>query len=110
MAHIATKPLTLVLLNKNATYVKIKILAIVFLQEKGRVRTSLPHSVGGRNNDPFSFMTENYVKQGFVLARNIPYESPILGQILDLISPAKFNLLHPRFKSYDPWDMANCLL
>ena len=92
MAHIATKPLTLVLLNKNATYVKIKILAIVFLQEKGRVRTSLPHSVGGRNNDPFSFMTENYVKQGFVLARNIPYESPILGQILDLITPAKINL------------------
>ena len=52
--------------------IKIEILAIVFLQEKGRVRTSLLHSVGGRNNDPFSFMTENYVKQGFVLARNIP--------------------------------------
>ena len=65
--------------NRILKYVKIKILAIVFLQEKGRVRTSLPHSVGGRNNDPFSFMTENYVKQGFVLARNIPYESPILG-------------------------------
>ena len=39
----------------------------------------------------------------------IPYESPILGQLLDLISLAKINLFEPRFKSYDPWDMANCL-
>ena len=37
----------------------------------------------------------------------IPYESPILGQLLDLISPTKINLFQPRFKSYDPWDMAN---
>ena len=37
----------------------------------------------------------------------VPYESPILGQLLDLISPTKINLFEPRFKSYDPWDMAN---
>ena len=37
----------------------------------------------------------------------IPYESPILGQLLDLISPPKINISEPRFKSYDPWDMAN---
>jgi hypothetical protein len=37
----------------------------------------------------------------------VPYESPILGQLLDLISATKINLFEPRFKSYDPWDMAN---
>jgi hypothetical protein len=36
-----------------------------------------------------------------------PYESPILGQILDLISLAKINISEPRFESYDPCDMAN---
>ena len=35
------------------------------------------------------------------------YVPPILGQLLDLISPAKINISEPRFKSYDPWDMAN---
>ena len=38
------------------------------------------------------------------------YESLILGQLLDLISPSKINISEPRFKSYDPCDMANCLL
>ena len=28
--------------------------------------------------------------------------SPILGQLLNLISPAKINLFDPRFESYDP--------
>ena len=32
----------------------------------------------------------------------VPYESLILGQLLDLISPAKINLFDPRFESYDP--------
>ena len=32
---------------------------------------------------------------------------PILGQLLDLISPAKIDISDPRFESYDPWDMAN---
>ena len=32
---------------------------------------------------------------------------PILGQLLDLISQAKINISELRFKSYDPWDMAN---
>jgi hypothetical protein len=32
----------------------------------------------------------------------IPYKSLILGQLLDLISPAKINLFEPRFESYDP--------
>jgi hypothetical protein len=35
------------------------------------------------------------------------YESLILGQLLDLISQAKIILFEPRFKSYNPWDMAN---
>ena len=39
----------------------------------------------------------------------IPYVPPILGQLLDLISPAKIHLCEPRFKSYDLWHMANCL-
>ena len=39
----------------------------------------------------------------------VPYESPIWGQLFDLISPTKINLFEPRFKSYDLWDMANCL-
>jgi hypothetical protein len=46
----------------------------------------------------------SYLKKKMILN-----ESPILGQLLDLISPAKINLFEPRFKSYDPWDMANCL-
>ena len=36
----------------------------------------------------------------------IPYESPILG-LLDLIYTAKINLFEPRFKSYDPYIIAN---
>ena len=39
----------------------------------------------------------------------LPYVPPILGQLLNLISPTKINLCEPRFKSYDPRDMANCL-
>ena len=38
------------------------------------------------------------------------YFQPIFGQLLDLISPAKFNISEPSFKSYEPWDMANCIL
>ena len=38
---------------------------------------------------------------------NLLYESPILGQLLDLISRAKINLFDFRFKSYDPYDMEN---
>ena len=37
----------------------------------------------------------------------LPYESPILSQLLDLISLARTNFSEPRFKSYDPLDMAN---
>jgi hypothetical protein len=37
----------------------------------------------------------------------VPYESPVLGQLLDLISPPKINTSEPRFESYDPCDMAN---
>ena len=37
--------------------------------------------------------------------KKVPYVPPILGQVLDLISPPKINI--SRFKSYDPWDMAN---
>ena len=36
----------------------------------------------------------------------LPYESPILGQLLDLISLGKIFLFEPRFEFYDPWDMA----
>jgi hypothetical protein len=35
----------------------------------------------------------------------IPHESPILGQLLHLISLAKINLFVSRFESYDPWDI-----
>ena len=46
---------------------------------------------------------------GVTLSMNhIPYESPILGQLLDLISPPKINISEPRFGLYDPGDMANC--
>ena len=38
---------------------------------------------------------------------NVPYESLILVQLLDLISPVKINLFDPRFKSYDPYNMEN---
>ena len=41
------------------------------------------------------------------LRNNSQYESPILCQLLDLISPAKINISDPRFEWYDPWDMAN---
>ena len=41
--------------------------------------------------------------------KQLPYESPILGQLLSLISPAKIHLFGTRFKPYDPWDKANCL-
>ena len=34
-------------------------------------------------------------------------QSPILGQLLDLISPAKINRFEPKFESYGQWDMAN---
>ena len=40
-------------------------------------------------------------------AEILPYESPILSQLLDLISQPKINISEPRFESYDPWDMAN---
>jgi hypothetical protein len=36
----------------------------------------------------------------------IPYESPILDQLLDIISLGKINLFESRFKTYNPWDMA----
>ena len=45
-----------------------------------------------------------------MITYDVPSVPPILGQILDLISPAKINISEPRFKSYNPWDMANCLL
>ena len=49
----------------------------------------------------------NLGSKRLILARDI------VGQLLDLLSllsPAKINLFDPRFKSYDPWDIANCLL
>ena len=49
-------------------------------------------------------LTTNFA---ILLIDKVPYESPILGQLLNLISPPKINISEPRFKSYDPWDMAN---
>ena len=40
----------------------------------------------------------------------IPYIPPILGQLLDLISPTKINFSEPRLELYDPWNMVNCQL
>ena len=37
----------------------------------------------------------------------LPYESQILGQLLDLICLAKINLFEPRLESHNPYDMAN---
>ena len=37
----------------------------------------------------------------------VPYVPPILGQLLDLISPPKITISEPRFGLYDPWDLAN---
>ena len=37
----------------------------------------------------------------------LPYVPPILGQLLDLISPPKINISEPKFGLYDPWDLAN---
>ena len=36
------------------------------------------------------------------LSDYVPYESPILGQLLDLIFPPNINISEPRFKSNDP--------
>ena len=50
------------------------------------------------------------MKQTKIALRNkssFMYVLPILGQFLDLISLIKINISEPRFKSYDPWDMAN---
>ena len=41
-----------------------------------------------------------------VAPQNITYVPLILGQLLDLISPAKINISESRFESYNPWDMA----
>ena len=38
---------------------------------------------------------------------HILYKSPIFGQLLDLICPAKINLFGPRLESYNPYNMAN---
>ena len=35
------------------------------------------------------------------------YKSPILGQLLDLISPTEIGRFEPKFESYDQWNMAN---
>ena len=42
----------------------------------------------------------------FSMKYYLPYESPILSQLLNLISLDKANFFEPRFESYDPWDMA----
>ena len=36
----------------------------------------------------------------------VPYVSPILGQLLNLMSLPKITLFGPKFKSYDPYDIA----
>jgi hypothetical protein len=66
------------------------------LEILSKIRTRKPWPVLG-NLDPYSGTC------------TVPYKSPILGQLLDLISLAKINLFESRFKSYDPWVMANCL-
>ena len=42
-----------------------------------------------------------------IIIIELPYVPPILGQLLDLISPPKINISEPRFGLYDPWDLAN---
>ena len=51
-----------------------------------------------------SLMTAVHHEKCWVI---VPYVPSISGQLLDLISLARTNLLGPRFNFYDPWDMAN---
>ena len=52
-----------------------------------------------------NFVTTPFFEESF-FSDAIPYKSLILGQLLDLISLAKINLFGPRFKSYDPCNIA----
>ena len=56
-----------------------------------------------------NFVTTPFFEESF-FSDAIPYKSLILGQLIDLISPAKINLFKTRFKSYDPWELAYSLL
>ena len=62
-----------------------------------------------KSNLCFSFLGKiPYKKQVYFIAfQYIPYESPILGQLLNLICPAKIYLFEPRLESYNPYNMAN---
>ena len=63
-----------------------------------------------RGGHPFGLMQipRNAKFKWFKMQKNhIPYESQILGQLLDLICLAKINLFEPRLESYNPYDMAN---
>ena len=46
------------------------------------------------------------IKMCCKISKQIPYVPPILGQLLDLISPPKINISEPRFGLYDSWDLA----
>ena len=41
---------------------------------------------------------------------HLHYESMILGQLLNLIYPAKITFFQLRLRSYDPWDMAKVVV
>jgi hypothetical protein len=72
---------------------------------KGKNRKKTPVvPIGIRTHDLWVISQKRFPTQ------HVPHESPILGQLIDLISPTKINLFKTRFKSYDPWDMANSLL
>ena len=72
-------------------------LAILELQEKGTIQM-LYNKWWKNTGDVCTRQVSKVI---------IPYESPILGQLLDLISPAKINLFEPRLEFYNPYDMAN---
>ena len=52
-------------------------------------------------SDLYSLLENSTIR---IPSHNVPYVPPILGQLLNLISPTKINIFEPRF------DMANCLL
>ena len=73
---------------------------------------SINRAIQDCKNLTFKFIFHFSVLPDFFLHLKISYdhllyESLILGQLLDITSPAKISIYDPRFKPYDPWDMAN---
>jgi hypothetical protein len=53
-------------------------------------------------NDGEKWSRKKYFEIPHAPSEHVP---PILGQLLDLISPTKINISEPRLESYDPWNI-----